>query len=160
MRASEVAADQVNRQLARQGLGGSSVGGQLQLSTQAELAQRWLQDQIQRQSQALGQAVNYDTGQVRGYNDAANAQYQYGLDAYNQATQGNAAQIQNLAGLAGAGLQAYNQNQIMNRLNQPPVYQGTPTNPQFLNYSPPPPQYGLGGNYQLPVNQDFLSGGQ
>ena len=158
-RASAMASEQVNRALAHQGLAGSSIGGQLHSMTQSDLAAKWLQDQVQRKSQALNAVSGYDNGQVGGYNSNANAAYNFEMDAYNRAMGANAAQVQNISGLASAGLQAYNQQQIMDRykqMNQPQVYQGTP---QMLNYGVPQQNYTLGGgNWALPTNPDF--GGQ
>jgi hypothetical protein len=111
--ASAATADQVNRLLARSGHAGSSGGAQLMGNTQAQLAQAWIENQAQRQSQALGAAANYDRGVAQvsqGNNDAA---YQYDRMMYEDQLKRNANQVQGVSNMIGAGVGAYNQDRMM-----------------------------------------------
>jgi hypothetical protein len=160
--ASSVAEDAVNRVLARQGLAGSSIGGQLHATTQADIANKWLENELNRKISALSTVNNIDLGRVNAMNQNAKAMYDYGMDRYNMQNQQNAGQIQGISGLMSMGANMYGQSQIADRLAQ-----NNEMNKNYLaNMYAPQPSYGTPapggyslGNYQLPVNQNYMSGG-
>lgn len=113
--ASDRTSEQVNRVLARQGLSGSAVAGQLQASTQAELANKWLEAEVARRNQALQTVMQYDQGMAGVANSNADAAYKYQMDNYNRQMQNNAGQLQAIGGLANAAAGAYGSYQADQR---------------------------------------------
>lgn len=162
--AADRAADQVNRILGRQGMAGSSVGMQAHQAAQAQIAQAWLADQAQRQAQAMQIVNQYDTGRGNLAAGQAAQQYNYANDAYNRANQANAAQVQGISNMVGAGMQMYNQHQADQRwdqmmeqnqqiLNNQQAFYGTPGSAPN-NYTSPEYQYG-----QQPMPYGRVRGG-
>lgn len=116
-RASDTVNENVNRSLARSGMGGSSVGAALSANTEGVLAQKWLEDQTSRQRMALNEVNTDDLSRAHALNESANEQYQYGSAAYNRNNAWNASQVQGAAGMPGGFANAYGQQQTNNRLD-------------------------------------------
>lgn len=146
MLASEQTADHVNRLLGRTGMAGSSVGAQIQMGTQAKLAQAWLENQASRQANAFNAVVNYDKAKAGIASDNANAQYNYAMDAYKDHLQRNANQVQGVSNLINAGVGYYNQDRFMDQRDQmiagsqKPSY-GVPGPSSGWQPGPPPQDY-------------------
>ena len=161
--ASSVAEDAVNRVLARQGLGGSSIGGQLHSTTQADIANKWLENELNRKISALSAVNNADLARIGVANQNARTMYDYEMGRYNMANQQNVGQVQGLAGMISAGANMYGQSQMQdrmaetNRINE--EYLKRISSPSYGTPGPAAPGgYSL-GNYQLPVNPAYMGGG-
>lgn len=153
--ASEMAAEQVNRVLARSGMGGSSAGAQMQSNTQAQMAQAWLENQAQRQQAAMQTVTAYDQNQQGVNQQGNNAAYNYAMDGYKDAQQRNANQVQGISNMVNAGVGAYNQNRMMTSYEQMIKQGQTPQQPNQTTviqptYGSPSPEsspYAPGGAY-------------
>lgn len=167
-RASDVVNENVNRNLAKSGIMGSSVGGALQANTQGVLAQNWLADQTSRQRMALNEVNTNDNARAAALNESANQQYQYGAAAYNRDNAWNSGQASGLAGIAGAGAKAYGDYQTGNRLdaNSQSYIQAMNQMRDYYSGGGQPAQYqnplGNGGyQFQMPADNsggDFMNG--
>lgn len=151
LRASAQAEDRVNRILGRSGLAGSSIGMQAHSLTQADLASKFLESQLDRQAKALAPVLAYDNNIYAARAGQAQQAYQSAMDAYGMAAARNAGQINNLSGLVNAGMGYYQMNQAdsfrQQQLNQ---------NQQIIdnmraNYGAP--QYGVPGYSSSPGPQ-------
>lgn len=118
--AADQMAQQVNQQIAGMGLGGSSMALGAMRSSQADLANKFIMDQVQRMQGALGLVTDYDRARAMG--DVDVAKYNAGVGSnfamadYNQRMQNRAGLISGIGGAVGTGMQMYNQNQMMDRL--------------------------------------------
>lgn len=168
-RASAGAEDRVSRILGRSGMAGSSIGGQLHSLTQADLASKFLEGQLDRQARALAPVLAYDNNLYNARAGNANTAYNSAMDAYNMTNQRNAGTIGGLSGMINAGMGAYQTNQANDLRAQQlaqnqqiidnmqgrygtPSY-GVPGYPQLqpapMTYQPQPTQYGLGGDFNF-----------
>lgn len=104
----------INDQLAARGLGGTSMGMSMQSNGLANLMNQWMENQVQRQSQAYGAVTGADMGNANVQQNNANlAMQKYQMDlAGNRGKWGD---IQNLANL---GLSAYGMHQADSRWEQ------------------------------------------
>lgn len=143
LRASAQAEDRVNRILGRTGMGGSSIGGQVHALTQAELASKFLENQLDRQARALAPVLAYDNNIYNARAGNAQAQYQSAMDAYGMAAARNAGQINNLSGLVNAGLGYYQMNQADTYRQQQLAQNQQIIDMMRSNYGSP--QYGVPG---------------
>lgn len=159
--ASDVAQEQVNRALARQGLAGSSIGGQISANIQAKLANDFMNEQISRLGNALGIAQNQDQMGMQGNVAVYNAQRQ----AYEDALKRQAAVAQGVGNVVNAGYAGYQADQYglqrdKDRAAMLAMYSGN--NPNIAGYQPTygvpgpqpmgaaTPQQGYGFNYNSP----------
>jgi hypothetical protein len=148
--ASDQAMAQVNHQLMKQGILNSSAGNQAISGTQSDLANKFLQEELNRQIQAFQMANGYNDSQ----NKVVDMRNQDAWARYMAERQGQQQQMQMFGQMAQAGMSAYGQyNQ--QQLQQ----QGLDQNQQYMDrmfpqqntgggYYSPPPSYSLGANYQ------------
>lgn len=122
--ASNRAMDLVNRDLANKGLGHSSFGNQAVSSAQADLAAKFLENEMQRRIQAYNAVTGYDIAKANQQQGVAGQQWNENLANYNLNAQKEDALYQGVGNLAGIGANYYGgvqqQNQIdaMNAQNQ------------------------------------------
>ncbi len=160
--AADQAIEQVNRVLAKQGLGGSSLGAQLHSNTQSKLAQAWMEEQLRRKEAALQVALEYDKGQAGWNQQGNNAAYNYAMDQYKNKQQSNANQIQGISNMINMGVSAYNQDRMMTAYEnatkppQQPIYGSPGDVTTYSSYDAPAgasvafnngPQRAYGGSY-------------
>lgn len=148
--ASKQAEDSVARTLGRRGALNTSLGMQLQSNTQAEIAKKWLEGQAERENAALNAIVGYDRMKAGLDRDNSSAAYDYSMAKYKDATTRQANQIAGMSGMINAGVNAYNQDRMMDTYNSmvermPQATYGTPGgNPTYATnlYAPPTDPYG------------------
>lgn len=138
--AAEVAADNVNRMLARQGLAGSSPGAQLSANLQAKMAQDWVDQQLNRGLQGLDAVYNQDLQAKQYAMGNYDKDFQARMGDYTQRRLDQNSNIRGISDLISAGSNIYGQHQMNKRLDalmarQPMV--GTPA-PSYGPPSPPP----------------------
>lgn len=161
MEAQQRTMDETNRALGRRGMLGSSIGMQLQGNAEAQLAEAWLREKAAREANALRVAMDYDKGQAGWQQGQNETQYNYGMDAYKEAMQRNANQVQGMSNMINAGIGYYNQQQMQDRLDQmvakdpyPQVYYGAPSQSTMAPYPYTDPSaahyYPGGSNYAVP----------
>ena len=114
--ASDQAYAQANRAAASRGLGTSGAGLGFVQSAQTDLANKFAENELQRQIQAFNAATNSITGVANPMMNMANQSYQAQLGDWENQQQSRAGFISGLAGMANAGLSAYNQRNTMNEL--------------------------------------------
>lgn len=143
--ASDVVQEQVSRALARSGMAGSSVGAQMGLNAQNQLAQSYMDNLLQRGTGAIG-AVN---AQNQSQLSAADAAYKRAMDMYN-AQMGNAqGAAQGLGAMTNTMMGIYGNQQTMDareadRAMMADIYRGN----QAPTYTPSyAPMYGTPGQY-------------
>lgn len=161
--ASGAANENVNRLLARTGMGGSSIGAQVSANMNATLAAKFLEEEMNRRQLALGTALQYDQMVANAARGDYNAQFQAEMDAFNRKRADNAAAIQGLSGIAQAGVGMYlqqqarndltaRQNAALDRMDQ--IYNRNPAAVPSYTLTPPMSPYygnpyGLGVDYNL-----------
>lgn len=147
--ASDVSVDNVNRILGKQGLGGSSVGLGVHASAQANLANKFMENELNRRINALNVAANYDRMNADVQMGNSGAAYKYATDMFNLKNKENAGQVQGISSLINAGLGAYQQGQASNRwdeimeLNRQHVNQMNINSQTAPQYGAPGPQVGM-----------------
>jgi hypothetical protein len=107
-RISDLAADQINRQLGRRNLLDSSAGLQTQALTQADLANKFLENELQRRMGALGAAGNVfglESGQQQQQFQSAQQAFQDELSQRNQLISGVGGLAGGIAGAVERGRQ-------------------------------------------------------
>ena len=116
--ASRQAQDNVNRALGRQGMAGSSVGGQLHANTQSKIAQAWLADASARKAAAFNAVSAHDLG-IGNYGARQDEQqFGYEMAAYEAMMKKNQAQVDNAGKMAQTGLSLYNDYNTQQRSEQ------------------------------------------
>lgn len=110
--ASERANEAAARGMASRGLLGSSLGQQSLAATNASIANKFLEGEMQRRMQALESARGFDA--LRAGIDKAN--YQSQMDQYNADMEGKNNLISGVAGVAGTGLGYLGQRNIANEM--------------------------------------------
>lgn len=115
--AAEGVGEQVNRLLGRTGMGGSSVGAQLQGNAQAGLAMKWLEERANRERQALDIALGYDRNQAGWQQQGVNATYNHAMDLYKDTLNRQAQQVQGVSNMINTGYGIYNQDRTQDRLD-------------------------------------------
>lgn len=151
MNAQQRTMDETNRALGRKGMLGSSIGMQIQSNAQAQLAEAWLKEKAAREGNALNVAMNYDKGQAGWQQGQNETQYGYAMDSYKDQIQRNANQVQGMSNMINAGVGAYNQGQMQNRLDSmsPQVNYGVPqTYSSGWQPGPAPVDSGYSGGIQ------------
>lgn len=116
--ASDVVADRISREMGRQGLGGSSIASSSMSNALADLANKYLENELQRKTQALNTATTYDLNRANFQRGLDDAMYNANMAGYQDRTARQASAVQGLAGMAQAGLGLYQQNQMMNQRQQ------------------------------------------
>lgn len=116
--ASNVVADRVSREMGRQGLGGSSFASGAMSSALTDLANKYLENELQRKTQALSTATNYDMNQANFQRGLDESMYNAQMAGYQDRMQRQNAATQGMAGLAQAGLGIYQQQQLMDQRQQ------------------------------------------
>lgn len=140
--AAQVAQQQVARMLGRRGLAGSSIGGALMGNVQSQLANDYLMNQVQRQSQALGQINAMDMARAQHEANMYNQAYQAQMGDYQNQMARRQQAMAGIGGLAQAGLgiyQNHQNNQLMDqrRAQDAAMIQGL--------FTQPAPQMGVPG---------------
>jgi hypothetical protein len=100
--ASEGVQDQVNRALAMQGLGGSSVGMASLANAQASMAGDFMRNQQAERMKAVQAMTGYDAEKLKINNAIAQQNYERDMQAYNTALQRQAGVAQGIGNIAGA----------------------------------------------------------
>lgn len=161
--ASDQVANNVNRALARQGLAGSSPGGQLAALSQANLANSFIDNQLRRAQDAFQTVSNYDLG--RGNIEAGIAAQIYNnqRDQYNSQLASQAAVRQGIGNLAMLGANMYAESEaqkwweerlatagVINSanaaINGPTPTVGVPGMPAYQSSLPSYSSAGVGGS--------------
>lgn len=135
--ASNQAYAQANRAAASRGLGTSGAGLGFIQGAQTDLANRFAENELQRQIQAFNAASNSLGGNVNSLMNMANSNYQAQLGGWQDEQQSRAGFIGGLNNMVNAGLSAYTYNQNMKDLQnmmsgygaRTPGYGGSINNP-------------------------------
>jgi hypothetical protein len=152
--ASDQVANQVNRALARQGLAGSSMGGQLAGLSQANLANSFIDKNLERANQAFQTVGNYDAQRANIQAGLAAQIYQGQRDQYQGELANQAGVRQGIGSIANAGMYAYGQGLAEDRYNA-----FMDKHPYSYGYQQPSPYYGVPAPAQLPAYQPSYYGG-
>lgn len=115
--ASEAAADQVNRVLARGGLMGSSIGAQMMSANQSQLAQQFQQQQLQRMAQALGLQQQYDMGHAQVNSQNAQFAHEAAMGAHQDRTNRQNQLLQGFGAIGGQGIRMMENRDMQNRID-------------------------------------------
>lgn len=146
---ADVASEQVNRALARQGLAGSSVGGQVQAAALSKLAQDYENERMQRASSALNQLTSYDLQQAGLNQGASDAAYNRALEEYKIKMGGISSGIQGISAGIGTAANIYATDSANERARRNPY--SRPEAPSYTypqaSYGNPQTQYNLGGDF-------------
>lgn len=116
--ASDQAYAQANRAAASRGLGTSGAGLGFVQSAQTNLANKFLENETQRQIQAFNAATNSITGIANSMTGMANNQYDADMARWNAGQDRTAGIVGGLTGMAQAGLSAYGRQNEMDRLER------------------------------------------
>jgi hypothetical protein len=116
--ASEQAMAQINRAAAARGLGNSGMAMGAISQAQADIANKFLMSESERQRMAFAAASGQlsNAGQIAS--QQAQAGYQHAIDAYNAKVQGQQALVGGLSGALGTGISAYQYGQQMDLMKQ------------------------------------------
>lgn len=174
--ATERAMANINNNLANRGMGNSSMGVAAQAHSQSELANAFLESELQRRIQAFQAATGYDIAGANVQMGVANAQNADAWKRYDASNKENQQMWGGIQGLFQAGASAYGgyqqqgiaadaRAQAQANFDKEMFYKyGAPySSPQKASTggyidsgianmgSQPAPQYGLGMNTQLPM---------
>ncbi len=153
-RSADVVNENIQHNLAKAGILGSSGGQAMQANVQGTLAAKWLEEQTARQRMALNAVNSDELARAHGINEFNNQQYQYGAAGYNRTNSQNAAQIAGLTGMVGAGANIYGQQQTSSRLDaNAAAYR------DMLTRMGPSPSYGAPGPQVNYMPDQFQFGG-
>lgn len=152
--ASDQAYAQANRAAASRGLGTSGAGLGFVQSAQTNLANKFLENETQRQIQAYNAATNSITGIANSMTGMANNQYNADMARWQAQQDYNAGIAGGLGGIVRAGLSAYGTevqnrnlaNMMSNIASRTPGYGGGTA----AAYVGGQPIYGGNYNYGLP----------
>lgn len=156
-KAAGVTSDAVARQLGRRGLGSSSFAVNAQTSALNDLADRFLEKELERKQRALQTVTQYDLAKQQLAQGAYDSAYNAQIGGYQDQLARQQAAVQGMSGMAQGLLGLYQRNQMANQRQQnfdtmmaamapPPSTQAQPYQP-YQSYQPN--QYSLGVPYQF-----------
>lgn len=155
--ATERAMAVINSDLANKGLAHSTYGQGAVAFAQAELANKFLEEELQRRVLAFNAATGYDVSKGNLAAGVAANQNQSEWNRYNAERQSKKDMYSGLSGLGQLGLGYMGQRQGQANYRElldtfksanAPTPGGYYMAPPTASYGPPPPQYGLGGNWR------------
>lgn len=147
--ASQQAMGSVQNDLVNRGLGNSSYGNQAISSAQATLAQKFLENELQRRIAAFQAATGYDISNSNIQAGLAGKTYDARMGQYGNQIAQQQGDMRDLQGLAGLGMSAYGNSQANSRADAAALQ----AQQNYDNYMKAayPQQAPTGGYYQAPV---------
>lgn len=156
--ASSQVADTLERQMARRGIAGGTIGGGVTRNALTDLANKYMENELARKQKALAMTIDYDFRRSDQANQANTAAYNYANQSYQDQMARQAGATAGISGMATAGLGIYQQQQMQNQRQENfdrvmSMNQGAPAQAQLAPMmiqpapQPAPNQYGLGLDY-------------